>query len=394
MMKYNFDEIVNRKNTNSVKYDKLDQYFGKEDLLPFWVADTDFNVPDCISDAIIKRAEHAIYGYSFRGDECNESVKNWLKNRHDWAVEDEWVSSSPGVVTGLSLLLMSLTEKGDRIAVQPPVYHPFFHVVNDMERTLVHNPLIRTENSYEMDFEHLEMLAKEGLKAIIISNPHNPVGRVWTKQELNQLGDLACKYDFLILSDEIHQDLIYKKYKHTILASLSEEFAQRTITCIAPSKTFNVAGLASSVIIIPNQKLKEKYEQLLNAMHLHSGNLFGHIAMQAGYEHGAEWLEQLMDYLQGNVDLVRDFLEKNIPEIKLVEPEATYLLWLDCRELGISSEKLNQILINEAGLALNKGTTFGKEGNGYMRLNIGCPKSMLTEGLNILKHTVNQIKKN
>ncbi|MCT4603444.1 MAG: pyridoxal phosphate-dependent aminotransferase [Marinifilum sp.] len=392
-MKYNFDEIIDRKNTNSVKYDKLKHYFGKDDLLPFWVADTDFNVPQCISDAIINRANHAIYGYSFRGNECIKSVQNWLKNRHNWIVNEEWVSSSPGVVTALSLLLMSLTEKGDKIAVQPPVYHPFFHVVNDTGRTLVHNPLIRTNNSYKMDFEHLEQLAKEGLKAIIISNPHNPVGRVWTKDELLKLGELAAIYDFLIISDEIHQDLIYKKHKHIVLASLSDDLANRTITCIAPSKTFNVAGLASSVIIIPNQQLKKTYEKLLCAMHLDSGNLFGHVAMQAGYEHGADWLEQLLDYLQGNVDFVRDFLEKNIPEIKLVEPEATYLLWLDCRKLGISSEKLNQILIEKGNLALNKGTTFGKEGNGYMRLNIGCPNSMLREGLEILSHTIKNLKK-
>ena len=387
-MKYNFDEIINRKNTNSVKYDMLKQYFGKDDLLPFWVADTDFKVPTCISDAIVKRANHEIYGYSFRGDDCIKSVQSWLKKRHDWNVPLIWISSSPGVVTALSLLLMSLTEKGDKIAVQPPVYHPFFHVVNDTERNLVYNPLIRTESSYEMDFENLKQLAKNGLKALLISNPHNPVGRVWNKNELLRLGEIARKYDFLIISDEIHQDLIYSDYKHIPLASLSEDLAQRTITCIAPSKTFNVAGLASSVIIIPNQKLKKQYEKLLSAMHLDSGNLFGHIAMQAGYENGKEWLEQLMDYLKSNVNFVREYLKNNIPKIKLVEPEATYLLWLDCRELEISTEKLNKIFIDSAKVALNKGTTFGKEGEGYMRLNIGCSKSVLLEGLSKIKHAI------
>ncbi|MPQ47564.1 putative C-S lyase [Marinifilum sp. N1E240] len=387
-MKYNFDEIINRKKTNSVKYDKLKQYFGKDDLLPFWVADTDFKVPTCISDAIVKRANHEIYGYSFRGDDCISSVQSWLKKRHEWNVPLIWISSSPGVVTALSLLLMSLTEKGDKIAVQPPVYHPFFHVVNDTERCLVYNPLIRTKNSYEMDFKNLELLAKNGLKAILLSNPHNPVGRVWNKNELLRLGEIARKYDFLIISDEIHQDLIYSDYKHIPLASLSEDLAQRTITCIAPSKTFNVAGLASSVIIIPNQKLKKQYEKLLSAMHLDSGNLFGHIAMQAGYENGKEWLEQLMDYLESNVNFVKKYLKNNIPEIKLVEPEATYLLWLDCRELEISTEKLNKILIDSAKVALNKGTTFGKEGEGYMRLNIGCPKSVLLEGLSKIKQVI------
>jgi len=387
-MKYNFDEIINRKNTNSVKYDMLKQYFGKDDLLPFWVADTDFKVPTCISDAIVKRANHEIYGYSFRGDDCIKSVQSWLKKRHDWNVPLIWISSSPGVVTALSLLLMSLTEKGDKIAVQPPVYHPFFHVVNDTERNLVYNPLIRTESSYEMDFENLKQLAKNGLKALLISNPHNPVGRVWNKNELLRLGEIARKYDFLIISDEIHQDLIYSDYKHIPLASLSEDLAQRTITCIAPSKTFNVAGLASSVIIIPNQKLKKQYEKLLSAMHLDSGNLFGHIAMHAGYENGEEWLKQLMDYLESNVNFVREYLKNNIPKIKLVEPEATYLLWLDCRELEISTEKLNKIFIDSAKVALNKGTTFGKEGEGYMRLNIGCSKSVLLEGLSKIKHAI------
>nr|WP_320117148.1 MalY/PatB family protein [uncultured Marinifilum sp.] len=387
-MKYNFDEIIKRKSSNSIKYDKLKEYFGKEDLLPFWVADTDFKVPTCISNAIIKRAKHEIYGYSFRGENCIKSVQNWLKTRHNWKIDKEWISSSPGVVTALSLLLMSLTEKGDKIAVQPPVYHPFFHVVNDTERTLVQNPLTRTKTGYEMDFDNLEELAKEGLQAIIISNPHNPVGRVWTKEELLKLGEIAKKYDFLIISDEIHQDLIYKTHKHIPISSLSDDLAQRTITCIAPSKTFNVAGLASSIIIIPNRKLKNTYEKLLNAMHLNSGNLFGHIAMQAGYEQGAEWLDQLMDYLQGNVEFVREYLKENIPEIKLSEPEATYLLWLDCRKLGLSSEKLNRLFIDTAEVALNKGTTFGKEGEGYMRLNIGCPKSVLKKGLEKIKKAV------
>ncbi|MGQ1910227.1 MalY/PatB family protein [Marinifilum sp. RC60d5] len=392
-MKHNFDEIIERKNTNSIKYDKLTQYFGKENLLPLWVADTDFKVPTCISEAIIKRAKHEIYGYSYRSEECIRSVQKWLSKRHHWEVKEEWITSSPGVVTALTLILMSLTEKGDKIAVQAPVYHPFFHVVNDTERTLVHNPLIKTKNSYEMDFEQLEQLAKEGLKAIIISNPHNPIGKVWKEKELLRLGEIAKKYNFLVISDEIHQDLIYKAYKHIPLASLSEDLAQRTITCIAPSKTFNVAGLASSVIIIPNVELKKNYDKLLSAMHLGSGNIFGHIAMQAGYEHGEEWLEQLIDYLQNNVNFVREYLSKNIPNIKLIEPEATYLLWLDCRELGLSSDKLNQLFIDTAEVALNNGKTFGKEGEGFMRLNIGCPISVLEKGLNKIKTAVNSLKK-
>jgi cystathionine beta-lyase len=389
-MKFDFDEIVDRKNTNCVKYDKLDHFFGKEDLLPMWVADTDFKIPPCITEAVVDRAKHEVYGYSYRGDSCIKAVQDWLTTRHNWTVPREWISSSPGVVTALSLLLMSLTEKGDRIAVQPPVYHPFFHVVNDTERSLVHNPLKRTDSGYEMDFEQLEELAKEGLKAIIISNPHNPVGRVWTKEELERLGNLAVTYDFLIISDEIHQDLIYKGHTHVPMAGISDEIAEKTITCIAPSKTFNVAGLMSSVIIIPNAKLLKKYEKLLSALHLDSGNLFGHIAMEAGYKHGAEWLDQLMEYLKGNVDFLREYLKENIPQIKMVEPEATFLIWLDCRELGMRTEKINQLFLNEAKVALNKGTTFGKEGDGYMRLNIGCPRSVLKEGLDKIRMVLNK----
>jgi cystathionine beta-lyase len=389
-MPYNFDEIITREKTDCVKYDKLESYFGKDNLLPLWVADMDFKVPPCISEAIIKRANHEIYGYSYRGDACIQSIQNWLQNRHNWSVSKEWISSSPGVVTALAILLQSLTKEGDKIAVQPPVYHPFYHVINDTNRELVKNPLIRTESTYEMDFENLEKLAEKGLKAILISNPHNPVGRVWTRKELIQLGELAQKYDFLIISDEIHQDLIFKNHTHIPIASLSEELAQRTITCLAPSKTFNVAGLASSVVIIPNQNLKQQYEKLLNSLHLNNGNLFGHIAMQAGYEKGAEWLDELMEYLEENVNFLRSFINKNMPKIKLVEPEATYLLWLDCRSLGIETEALNQLLIHEAGLAFNKGTTFGEEGEGYLRINIGCPRSILEKALIKLKAIVDQ----
>ena len=390
-MRYNFDEIIERKNTDCVKYDKLESYFGAKDLLPLWVADMDFKVPPCISEAIIERANHEIYGYTFRGDSCINSIQNWLKTRHNWVIPKDWISSSPGVVTGLSILLMSLTNEGDQIAIQSPVYHPFAQVINDTKRKLVVNPLRLTDEGYQMDFEQLEELAKNGLTALVLSNPHNPVGRVFTKEELVQLGNLANTYDFLIISDEIHQDLIYEGYKHIPLASLSDELAQRTITCIAPSKTFNVAGLASSVIIIPNAKLRQKFEALLSSLHLNSGNLFGHVAMQAGYEDGAEWLDQLMDYLKGNVDFLHSYLKENIPTIKLIEPEATYLLWLDCRSLNIDTEKLNKLLIQKAGLALNKGTTFGNDGEGFLRINIGCPRSVLEKALEKIKLTVDEL---
>ncbi|RUT78557.1 MalY/PatB family protein [Ancylomarina longa] len=387
-MKFDFDEIIDRKNTDSVKYDKLLEYFGKKDLLALWVADMDFKVPPCISNAIAERANHEIYGYSFRGEACITSVQNWLEKRHGWQVNVDWISSSPGVVTALSLLLLSLTNEGDVIAVQPPVYHPFYHVVRDTKRKIRHNPLRRTAHGYEMDFLQLEKIAQDGIRAILLSNPHNPVGRVWRKDELLKLGELAIKHDFLIISDEIHQDLTFNGYKHIPIGSLSAELAQRTITCIAPSKTFNVAGLASSVVIVPNSELKMKYEKLLSALHLNLGNLFGHIAMKAGYEKGEEWLEQLMIYLEGNVNFLRKYLQENLPQISMIEPEATYLVWLDCRKLGMSSEEIYQLAVEDADLALNKGTTFGMEGEGYMRMNIACPRSILEQALNQLKEAI------
>lgn len=391
-MHYNFDEIIERRNTDSVKYDQLELYFGKEDLLPLWVADMDFKVPPCISEAVINRAKHKIYGYSFRSDDCISSVKNWLRKRHQWDIKEGWISSSPGVVTALSMLVMSLTKEGDRIAIQPPVYHPFFQVVKDTKRELVFNPLKRTAVGYEMDFEQLEELAKKGIKALILSNPHNPVGRVWKKEELLQLGLIAKKYNFLIISDEIHQDLILPGYSHIPLASLSEDLAQRTITCIAPSKTFNIAGLSSSIVVIPNSELKQKYDELLSALHLNLGNLFGHVAMRAGYEQGEEWLNQLMIYLCENIKFLRTYLNENLPEIKLIEPEATYLVWLDCRSIKMNTEELHHHLIEHANIALNKGTTFGLEGEGYFRMNIGCPRVFLKEALERMKLAIEPIR--
>lgn len=387
-MKYNFDEIIDRRNTDCVKYDRLENFFGQKDLLPFWVADMDFNVPPCISDAITERVNHKVYGYTYRGENCIENIINWQKTRHNWTIEKEWITSSPGVVTALSMILFSLTNEGDGIIIQPPVYHPFFFVIRDTKRKLIENPLKRVGNSYEMDFEDLEEKAKQGAKAIIICNPHNPVGRAWKEEELLKLGKIAKKYNLLIISDEIHQDLVYQPNRHTSIASLSEDLRNRTVTCIAPSKTFNVAGLASSVVLIPNQELKEKYETILSTLHLENGNLFGHIAMEAGYSKGHKWLDELLQYLQGNIQLVDDFLKEHLPKIKLIKTEATYLLWLDCSELEYNCDELNDILINKAQLALNKGTMFGDEGENFMRLNIGCPRSILKLGLEKLKQTI------
>jgi len=390
-MKFNFDKTIDRFHTDSIKYDKLKEHYGIDNLLPMWVADMDFASPPCITEAIVKRTQHAIFGYSFRSDECISNIQEWLKTRHNWLIQPEWITSSPGIVTALSLLIMSLTDKKDKIAIQPPVYQPFFNVIKDTNRELHLNPLKLIEGKYVIDFDHLIGLAKNGLKAIIICNPHNPVGRVWNKYELLKLGQIAEEYDFLIISDEIHQDLIYTPHKHIPIASLSPEIANRTITCIAPSKTFNVAGLASSVVIIPNSHIKMKYDKLLTSLHLENGNIFGHIAMQAGYGEGEEWLDALLQYLKENLDFIREYLKKNLPQLRLIEPQATFLAWIDFSSLELSSEQFNKIISDEEGVALSPGTCFGIEGEGFTRLNFGCPRSTLKIALLKIHKKINSI---
>lgn len=380
----NFDKKIQRQNTNCVKYDNLNVFFGTEDVLPLWVADMDFEVPSCISKAIKERAEHKIYGYSFRSDKCINAAISWIKKKHQWTVNKEWVTSSPGVVTALSISVMSLTEPGDKIIIQSPVYPPFYGVVNDNNRTLLNNKLIFKDGRYTMDFENLEYLARQGAKMIILCNPHNPIGRVWTKDELIKLGEICKIHDILILSDEIHCDLVFKDFKHIPIASLSEDLASRTICCMAASKTFNIAGLASSIIIIPNKDLRDKFNQQLEALHLNLGNLFGHTAMEAAYLYGEEWLKQLMDYIEKNADFVKEFLGKNLPQVKYIKTEATYLLWLDFSAFDMNDKDLQTFMVNKAKLALNPGINFGEGGEKFLRMNIACPRATLQEGLDRL----------
>lgn len=376
-----FDNIIDRKGTSCIKYDDLFERFGSEDLLPLWVADMDFSVPECISEAIIDRAEHNIYGYTFRDKECIDAFTSWCKRRYDWDANKEWITSSPGVVTGLSLSILALSEKGDKILIQPPVYPPFFEIVRDTKRRLVESPLIFKEGKYFMDFEDLERKFAGGIKIMIICNPHNPVGRAWSKEELTRLGELCVKYNVLLISDEIHADLLFPGKKHIPVASLSEEIKDVTITAMAPSKTFNVAGLSSSVVIIPNKSIREKYNEVLNSLHLGLGNLFGHTALKAGYTHGDKWLDDLMQYIKENVEFTKSYLKEKLPLVRLIEPEATFLLWLDFKAYNKSNEELNKLFINKGKLALNNGTAFGKEGEGFFRLNIGCPQLTLKEAM-------------
>ena len=383
-MKYNFDEIVNRENTNSVKFDLRKELFGKEDVIPMWVADMDFRTPDFIINAIKKRAEHEVFGYSFRSKSYFQSIIDWVKRRHNWAVNSDWISFSPGVVPAVNIAIMAYTNPGDEIIVQTPVYFPFFSAIKDNNRIQVENPLKLENGRYSIDFEDLE-LKLQSAKVLLLSNPHNPGGSVWTKDELKKLAELCIQNDVLIFADEIHADLVFRDYKFTAVASISDSIAENTITFIAPSKTFNIAALATSSVIISNSGLKEKYDKVLDTIHIGMGNVFGAVASEAAYTYGDEWLDQLMAYLSLNLNFAEDFIENNIPQIKLIRPEGTYLVWLDCSMLDLKGKDLKDFMIHDAGIGFNDGRMFGTGGDGFMRMNIACPKATLEKALDNLK---------
>lgn len=385
MKLYNFDEHVDRTNTNSLKYDGRAMFFGKTDLLPLWVADMDFKTPDFIVDAIKKRAEHEVFGYTFRPESYTQSIVNWLKRRHNWEIKPEWISFSPGVVAGLTMAIEALSKPGDGVIVQPPVYFPFFDSVKGTGRQMIENPLKLENGRYYFDLEDLKQKITPTTKLLLLSNPHNPGGMAWNKEELTALANICLENKIVIISDEIHSDLIFDGFKHTPLAGISEEIAQNCVICMAPSKTFNTAGLTTSFLIIPNKRHFVAYERVMRLPHLHMGNIFGTIALEAAYTHGDEWLSQLLKYLQGNYSFLEDFFAVNLPQVKVMRPEATYLIWIDFSAFGLTDEALNQKLI-DAGVGLNRGVQFGKQGSGFMRINIGCTRTTLEEALLRIKN--------
>ncbi|RLD67434.1 MAG: cystathionine beta-lyase [Bacteroidetes bacterium] len=380
-MKYDFDKIIDRSGTNSVKYDLRRAYFKHKDVIPLWVADMDFETPDFIIDAMQNRLQHPIMGYSIRSREYTRSICTWLQERHNWTVRANEISFSPGVVPGLVMATLAFSNPGDSILVQSPVYFPFYITVQENNRKLVYNPLKETPQGYIIDFDDLEEKLKQGVKMLMFSNPHNPVGRAWLEGELENLLDLCEQYDVLILSDEIHADLVFKPNKHTPLASLSKRAAMRTITYMAASKTFNVAGLSTAFVVIQNKELMQKYNQILEAMHLFAGNIMGAVATKAAFDQGNLWREQMLDYVSGNIDFVDEFLKARLPKISFIRPEATYLLWLDFRALGWEQKKLVDFLINKAGVGLNDGSIFSPGGEGFMRMNVACPRAILEKAL-------------
>lgn len=381
----NFDELINRENTISIKWDGRKNYFGTEDVLPMWVADMDFRVAPCISEAVTNRAKEDIYGYSLRPAEYFDSIVSWVDRRHSWEIEKEWILYSPGIVPALNIAVQTYTKPGDKVMVQPPVYHPFFLAVENNHRELVYNPLVLNNGKYYFDFDDLEKKLAGGVKLLLLSNPHNPTGRSWNKEELQTLGEMCVKYGTIMVSDDIHADLTLPGHKHIPLVSISEDIAAHTLTCIAPSKTFNLAGLATSSVVISDTKLRKAFNTSLDQLHITMGNLFGTVASIAAYSHGDSWLDQLLTYIVGNINFVDSYLKKYLPGIKLIRPEATYLLWLDFRSLGWSPKKTKDFLIKQAKLGFNDGRVYRTGGEGFQRMNVACPGTVVEEAMDRMR---------
>ena len=394
MVDYNFDEVIDRRNTDCLKYDFAVQRGRPKDVLPFWVADMDFSIAQEIEDALVKRCQHGIFGYSEATDGYFAALQNWYLKHFNWQVQRPWLIKTPGVVFALAMAVKAFTEPGDGVLVQQPVYYPFTEVIRDNDREVVNAPLALVNGHYEIDFADLEQkLANPKVKLMFLCSPHNPVGRVWTKEELLKVGDLCLKYNVITVSDEIHSDFVWDNNVHTPFATLGEEYQQNCIVCTAPSKTFNLAGLQVSNIFIPNQKLRRAFRKQIDAAGYSQLNTLGLVACQAAYAYGEEWLTQVKAYIRSNITFVDDYLKQNLPQIKMLPIEGTYLVWLDCSALGMTADEREQWLWHEAKLWLDGGGIFGKEGEAFERINVACPRATLLQSLEQLKAAVEGLKK-
>ena len=398
-MKYDFNQICDRKNTNCFKWDFIQSIFGNDDVIPMWVADMDFPVATPIVEALKRRAEHEFYGYTKASTDVIQSVVDRMWDKYAWKIKPEWIVFTPGVVPALNIAVRMLTHPGDEIILQEPVYYPFFPAVTSSGCQIVNNQLKLINGHYEMDYEDLEhqfharigmLPVPNRIKAIMLCNPHNPVGRLWSKEELTKLGDIAIKHGVIVISDEIHCELLFKDHQHTPFASISEEFEQNSIVCMSPSKTFNLAGLEVSSIIIPNKKLRHLFINTRTGI-LPEPNLFGYTALEAAYRFGDEWLDQLLDYLQGNLDFLLKYFANRIPKIKVIKPQGTYLIWLDCRDLGMDDMTLRNFMRDKAKVGFDDGFLFGSGGSGFQRMNIACPRPILEEALIRIETMVNKL---
>ncbi|GGN98036.1 MalY/PatB family protein [Saccharibacillus kuerlensis] len=392
--RFDFHTQIDRLQSASEKWDSREKLFGAPNALPLWVADMDFAAPQEVLDAMHKRVDHGIFGYTFRTPAYFDTVVSWMQERHNWSIDPDWITFTPGVVPALAFAVEAFTQPGDKIAIQTPVYPPFYNIVRENGRQLVMNPLQVTEaGSYEMDFEDLDRKLADDVKMLILCSPHNPVGRIWSRADLEKLSELCLKHDVLVVADEIHADLIFEPKSHVPYASISEAARDNCIVCTAPSKTFNLAGLSVSNIIIPNRKLRLKFERTVAKMHgLGSINTLGATATEAAYKHGGPWLDELLTYVRGNMEYVQSQIEEHLPELSVKLPEATYLLWIDFRGLNMEAKDLMQFLLHKAGIALNDGTMFGIEGAGFMRMNVACSRSIVEQAMEQLKMAVAELR--
>ncbi|MDO5089799.1 MAG: MalY/PatB family protein [Leptotrichiaceae bacterium] len=390
-MKYNFDEIIDRKNNHSTKYNELMKKFGTDDVIPLWIADMDFRTAEPIIKALKEKAKHGIFGYVYRPEEYFTSFINWQKKRYDWEIKEELLSFSIGVVPALATLVRQFSEKGDKILIQTPVYSEFYDINHDNERIVIENKFIEKEGKYFFDLEDFENKLKEQPKLFILCNPQNPIGHVWSYDELRSMGELCLKYNVPVISDEIHADLTLWNNRHIPMASVSKEIAENTITCTSTGKAFNLAGLQCATVVFNNLQEKNKFDRFWKNLEVHRNNPFNLVATIAAYTEGEEYLSQLKQYLEDNIIFVHNYFKENIPLIKPNIPQATYLIWLDCRKLNLKQDELEKFMLKKAKLRLNSGRVFQKDLQGFMRLNAACPKTVLEKALKQLKDAVNTL---
>ena len=391
-MKYNFDQIIDRRGSGALKYDALEQWYGNSELLPMWVADMDFATPDFIVDAIKERLEHPIFGYTIEPERYRDAIITWIASHHGWAVKREWICYIPGIVKGIAMAINALLKAGDKIIIQPPVYHPFRNVAAHNGFEIVENPLLVDSNgSYSIDFDHLERVADKNCRLLILANPHNPIGILWQRETLIRLADFCHSRGIIVISDEIHSDMALWGKRHIPFASVSDKAAQCSISFGAPSKTFNIAGIVTSYAIVPNDKLRNKFFGWMEGNELNHPDIFAPIATIAAFENGEPWRREMIEYIEGNIEFTIEYCKQHIPQIVAVRPEASFLVWLDCRGLGLTHDKIVELFTQKAALALNDGAIFGTQGEGFMRLNVGTPREVLQTALERLKTAVDSL---
>lgn len=387
-MTFDFDTPIDRSGSNSLKFDARQAYFGRADVLPMWVADMDFAAPQAVTEALVKRAEHPLYGYTMYPDSLYQAMIDWCVRRYDWSVKQSDIIMCPGVVPSLHAVIEALTAPAEKVVVQPPVYFPFFSAVTQTGRELVLNPLQLEEGEYVLDLEHLETCFKQGARLLLFCSPHNPVGRVWRQDELQALLDLAERYQVTIISDDIHADLIYPGQRHLPLADMTDSV--NIITAIAPSKTFNIPGLGLSTLVVPDKQQRKQINQVFESWHVSAANPFSITAFEAAYQYGDSWLNALMRYLHNTMQSVSDIVSTELPQITLIQPQGTYLLWLDCREMQLDDQALRRFFIDKAGVGMNPGYVFGESGSGFMRMNIGTPQKQVEQAMQQIVSAVRQ----